>query len=76
MAALDYDDDRSPFTSAGDLEDESNLDEILMEEFDDDEKEPEEGALDEIPILEDEPVLEELDEEEVDDEDGAEEEFN
>ena len=31
MSAIDFDSEKSPFTPSGDLEDESNLNEILME---------------------------------------------
>ena len=31
MASIEHDNEKSPFTSSGDLEDESNLEEILMD---------------------------------------------
>lgn len=47
----------SPFTPAGDLEDESNLDEVLMEESDDAEPEIVDAHLadeSELPVVEEE----------------------
>jgi hypothetical protein len=82
--------DESPFTSSGDLVDESNLDEVLIEEMDerDGEDEPVEDGLEEAPPDDDDEDEDDValegdpekldDEEKVEDEepDHEEEEFN
>ncbi len=71
MAPKRYKDDDSPFTPSGDLEDESTLDEILMdgddEDDDDKEYEGENFADTELPTDDDDDELldEEIDEKDI-----------
>jgi hypothetical protein len=66
MFASDYDDDDSPFSPSGDLEDDSLLDEVLMDSYDEDEAEPKDEVEDEKHYDLDDEDDEDLDEEEDD----------
>ncbi len=62
MFAHNFDDDSNPFSPAGDLEDDSLLDEVLMDSFEDEDDVSKEDAKEIKSELEDEKDLEDLDE--------------
>jgi hypothetical protein len=62
MSLYNHDDDRNPFSPAGDLEDDSLLDEVLMDSYEDEDDIIKEDAKEAAPELEDEKDLEDIDE--------------
>jgi hypothetical protein len=75
MSVIDYENEKSPFTPSGDLQDESNLNEILMdltEDDDDDVAEP--GEIEEID--DDGVADDEIDDEETEEDGESADEFN
>ncbi len=72
MASIEFDNEKSPFTSSGDLEDESNLEEILMDRHGDGESSAGSGSSQDIS---DDDAYADIEDDKLEDEEGV-DEFN